>query len=85
MQVGDVFSSQSVVKHQFDYVEAWAKSLGRVLGRPVHEPRERAQEDPLVETDTARLPGRFRRASATRLPSATQRLTHLFATLRTTT
>lgn len=67
VQVGDVFSSQSVMKHQFDYVEA-GPALGPGTWASVSTSLVKALEKVLLETDTARLPGRFRRESATALP-----------------
>jgi adenine-specific DNA methylase len=67
VQVDHVFSSQSVIKHQFDYLEAgpgsgpgtWASVAASLLN---------ALAKVLQETHGSGRPGRFRRASAVALP-----------------
>ncbi len=66
-QVDHIFSSQSVVKHQFDYLES-GPGGGPGTWSSVSTSLVNALQKVLEETDTARLPGRFRRASATALP-----------------
>lgn len=66
-QVDHIFSSQSVVKHQFDYLES-GPGAGPGTWASVSTSLVNALQKVLLETDTARLPGRFRRASAIALP-----------------
>mgnify|MGYP000193770844 CR=1 FL=1 len=67
VQIGDLFSSQSVIKHQFDYIEAgpwsgpgtWTSVSSSLLG---------ALRKVLADNPKGSRPGRFRRASAVALP-----------------
>jgi adenine-specific DNA methylase len=66
-QAGDVFASQSVIKHQFDYLEAgpWA---GPGTWSSVASSLVTALRKVMAENGTDCQPGRFRRSSATALP-----------------
>lgn len=67
VQVGDVFSSQSVLKHQFDYLEA-GPSVGPGTWSSVSASSANALRAVLVGSAPHAKPGRFQRASATALP-----------------
>jgi len=66
-QVGDVFSSQSIIKHQFDYIEAGPYS-GPGTWRSVSKSLVDALRKAIKENWSDALPGRVQRASATSLP-----------------
>jgi adenine-specific DNA methylase len=66
-QVGDVFSSQSVIKHQFDYAEA-GPGCGPGTWTSVATSLTNALQKVLEENHEAGVPGRFYRASAVALP-----------------
>lgn len=67
VQVGDVFSSQSVLKHQFDYLEA-GPGTGPGTWSSVSVSSSNALRAVLSGSATQAKPGRFQRASATALP-----------------
>ncbi|WP_439811677.1 hypothetical protein [Streptomyces sp. P9-2] len=67
VQVDHIFSSQSVVKHQFDYLEA-GPGEGPGTWRSVSASLLNALKKIVDETHTSGRPGRFRRASAVALP-----------------
>ncbi|MFF4047834.1 hypothetical protein ACFYZ5_14350 [Streptomyces chartreusis] len=67
VQVDHIFSSQSVVKHQFDYLEA-GPGEGPGTWRSVSVSLLNALKKILDETHASGRPGRFRRASAVALP-----------------
>jgi len=66
-QVGDVFSSQSIIKHQFDYLEA-GPGTGPGTWNSVSTSLVNALRKVLEENHWAGRPARFRRASAVALP-----------------
>ncbi|WP_123995654.1 MULTISPECIES: DUF1156 domain-containing protein [Streptomyces] len=66
-QAADMFSSQSVVKHQFDYLEA-GPGEGPGTWSSVSASLVNALKKILGETHASGRPGRFRRASAVALP-----------------
>ncbi|MFG3556522.1 hypothetical protein ACGGAQ_19275 [Micromonospora sp. NPDC047557] len=67
VQIGDVFSSQSVIKFNFDYVEAGPGS-GPGTWSSVSASLVNALKKVLDENHTGGRPGRFRRESAVALP-----------------
>ncbi|MFK0044820.1 hypothetical protein ACIQU4_12050 [Streptomyces sp. NPDC090741] len=67
VQIDHIFSSQSVIKHQFDYIEA-GPGEGPGTWSSVSMSLINALKKILDETDAAGRPGRFRRASAVALP-----------------
>jgi putative DNA methylase len=67
VQIGDVFSSQSVIKHQFDYAEA-GPSGGPGTWSSVSSTLLQALRKILEESDRSARPGRYQRASAVKLP-----------------
>ncbi|TFB67195.1 DUF1156 domain-containing protein [Cryobacterium sp. Hz7] len=66
-QVGDVFSKQSVLKHQFDYLEA-GPGQGPGTWSSVSSSLVNALKKVLEENYVGGRPGRFRRGSAVSLP-----------------
>ncbi|MGW6840220.1 hypothetical protein [Streptomyces sp. NPDC054958] len=66
-QADHIFSSQSVVKHQFDYLEA-GPGAGPGTWSSVSASLVNALKKILGETHASGRPGRFRRASAVALP-----------------
>ena len=66
-QAGDVFSSQSVMKYQFDYLEA-GPDTGPGTWTSVSASLVNALKKVLEENRTGGRPGRFRRESAVALP-----------------
>ena len=66
-QAGDVFSSQSVIKSQFDYIEA-GPAGGPGTWTSVSTSLVNALRKVLKENPSTGRPGRFRRASAVSLP-----------------
>lgn len=66
-QVGDVFASQSVIKHQFDYLEA-GPGIGPGTWTSVSTSLVNALKKVLEENHAGGRPGRFRRESAVALP-----------------
>lgn len=67
VQIDHIFSSQSVIKHQFDYIEA-GPGEGPGTWSSVSTSLINALKKILDETDASGRPGRFRRASAVALP-----------------
>jgi putative DNA methylase len=66
-QVGDVFSSQSVIKHQFDYLEA-GPAVGPGTWSSVSTGLVNALKKSMGENANTARAGRFRRGSAVALP-----------------
>ncbi|MFJ6272280.1 hypothetical protein ACIQG8_20075 [Pseudarthrobacter oxydans] len=66
-QTGDVFSSQSVIKHQFDYIEA-GPAAGPGTWFSVSKSLVNALKKVMQENYKGARPARFRRASAVSLP-----------------
>lgn len=67
VQIGDVFSSQSVMKHQFDYIEA-GPGVGPGTWASVSASLIKALKKVLEENHAKGRPARFRRESAVALP-----------------
>jgi adenine-specific DNA methylase len=67
VQIDHIFSSQSVIKHQFDYLEAGPGS-GPGTWESVGTSLVNALRKVMAENPEKCHPGRFRRASATALP-----------------
>ncbi len=67
VQVGDVFSSQSVIKHQFDYLEV-GPGVGPGTWASVSTSSLNALKTVLAGSSGRAKPGRFHRATATSLP-----------------
>ena len=67
LKISDVYSSQSIIKHQFDYVEV-GPALGPGTWASVAVTSIRALKSVLAGSNPAARPGKFQRESAVSLP-----------------